>query len=206
MVTVQVKTEGLDGVMNVIASMAARGENTQPLMGILGHLILGSVSKNFESEGRPKWKPISSLTQDIYSGRLLSRLEATAGFQKLKRKKTKATRRIAYLAKHGDRKVLQGEGDLKKSVVVGKLTKNSVEIGSSLPYARIHQLGGTITPKKSYLFVPLGGGRFLRLKEVTIPARPYLLLQTEDETAIVKAAKDYLGQAAQRAKDSRGGF
>ncbi|HWP96414.1 MAG TPA: phage virion morphogenesis protein [Syntrophomonadaceae bacterium] len=202
MVTVYVKTEGQDLAMNIIGSMAARGENTQPLMGIVGHIILGSVSRNFESQGRPKWKPISSFTQDIYSGRLLERLEATAGFQKLKREKTRVAKRTSFLAKKGGRMILQGEGDLKKSVVVGKITRNSVEIGSSLPYARIHQLGGTIEPKKSYLFVPISGG-FIRLKKVEIPARPYLLLQNEDETAIVKATKAYLEQSVQRAKGIR---
>lgn len=185
--------------MNVISSMAARGVNTQPLMGTIGHIILGSVTRNFENEGRPKWKPISDLTQDIYSGRLLDRLEATKGFQNLKREKTRIARRSSFLAQHGGRRILQGEGDLKKSIVVGKVTRNSVEIGSSLPYARIHQLGGEIKPKKGkYLFIPIGA-RFIRLKKATIPARPYLLLQAEDETTIIRATKDYLSQAAAHA-------
>lgn len=186
--------------MNVIASMAARGVNTRPLMGTIGQIILGSVTKNFEAEGRPRWKPISSLTQDIYTGRLLDRLESSRGYQKLKREKTKLARRSTYLAQHGSRRILQGEGDLKKSIVVGKVTRNSVEVGSSLPYARIHQLGGEIRPKKGkYLLIPIGG-RFVRLKKATIPARPYLLLQKEDETTIIRATTDYLQQAALHAK------
>lgn len=201
MVTVYVKSEGQDAVMNVIADMAARGVNTRPLMGTLGHIILGSVTKNFEAEGRPeKWKPLSNLTQDIYTGRLLDRLLASKGYQKIKREKTQKLHQSSYMAKHGGRKLLQGEGDLRKSIVVGKLTTSSVEIGSSLPYARIHQMGGEIKPKtKKALLIPLGGERFLMVKKVTMPARPYLLLQKEDEIMIMNATKDYLKESAAHA-------
>lgn len=200
MVTVYVKTEGQEAVMNVISSMAARGTNTRPLMGIIGHIILSSVTKNFEEEGRPKWKPISGLTQAIYTGSLISRLTATKSYQNIKRSKTKVARTSAYLTKHGSRKVLQGEGDLKKSIVIGKISNSQVEIGSSLVYARIHQLGGTIVPKKAkWLLIPFGPGQYLRLKKVVIPARPYLLLRDEDGTAIMRATQDYLLQAKDRA-------
>ncbi len=201
MVTFQVKAEGTETVMNIIADMEARGVNTQPLMGTLGHLILGSIARNFESEGRPsRWKPISKLTQEIYSGKLLDRLRSSKRYQSLKQNKTRSTWENNYLSKHGGRKLLQGEGDLKKSIVVGKITRSSVEIGSSLPYARIHQLGGEIRPKNAKaLLVPLGDGGFLQLKKVTIPARPYLVLQKEDETNIMRATRDYIQEAANHA-------
>lgn len=192
MVTLYVKAQGQDAVMNVIASMASRGANTRPLMGTIGHIVLGSVTRNFESEGRPgRWAPISSLTQAIYSGRLMDRLMATKGYQNIKREKTQEKRKATYIEKQGG-KLLQRSGDLRKSITVGKITSSSVEIGSSLPYARIHQLGGTIRPKtRKALLIPVGG-RFLMVKKVTIPARPYLVLQKEDETVILKATTDYL--------------
>ncbi len=203
MVTIQIKPVGQEQILNVIADMADRGVNTRPLMGILGHIILGSVTRNFEEEGRPeKWKPISDLTQQIYSGRLIERLEATKGYQNLKREKSQKAHKAAYIERHGG-KLLQRSGDLRKSIVVGKISKDSVEIGSSLPYARIHQLGGEITPKaKQALLIPLGGDRYLKVKKVTIPARPYLLLQKEDETAILSATMDYIAEAANHADTS----
>jgi len=203
MVTVYVEAKGQEAVMNVIADMAARGANTRPLMGTVGHIILGSVTRNFEAEGRPnKWKPISSLTEEIYSGRLLDRLLATKGYQKLKQEKTKKAHQSAYITKNGG-KLLQRSGDLRKSIVIGKLSNNSVEIGSSLLYARIHQMGGEIIPKKAHaLMVPLSGDKFLLLKKVTIPARTYLMMQKEDEIVIIKATKDYLQQAAVHAESS----
>lgn len=205
MVTLYIKSEGQDVVMNVIASMAARGVNTRPLMGKLGEIIRGSVTRNFEAEGRPsKWKPLSNLTKEIYEGRALERLEARSSFRKLKREAARERHRTAFLTRHGGRKLLQGEGDLRKSIDVGKITNTSVEVGSSLPYARIHQLGGEIKPKnKKALLVPIGGGRYLQLKKVTIPARPYLVLQDQDGAYILRAAKEYLQEAALHA--NRGG-
>lgn len=192
MVMVYVKAEGQDAVMNVIADMAARGVNTRPLMGTIGHIILSSVTRNFESEGRPtKWRPLSELTREIYDGRLMEKLHATKGFKKLKKEETRQRWESKFRAKSGG-KLLQGEGDLKKSIVIGKVTNTSVEVGSPLIYARIHQLGGEIRPKsKSALLIPVGGG-LLKLKKVVMPARPYLMLQVEDETYILRATKDYL--------------
>lgn len=199
MVMVYVKAEGQDAVMNVIADMAARGVNTRRLMSTIGHIILGSVTRNFESEGRPsKWKPLSELTKEIYDGRLMEKLHATKGFQKLKKEDTRKRWESKYRVKSGG-KLLHGEGDLRKSIVIGNITNASVEVGSPLIYARIHQLGGEIRPKsKSALLIPVGGG-LLKLKKTVIPARPYLLLQVEDETYILKATKDYLLEATNHA-------
>ena len=200
MVTIYVKTQGQDAVMNVIADMAARGVNTKPLMGKIGHIILASTTRNFENEGRPeKWRPISEMTREIYEGRILEKLAASKGYQKLKKEETRRKWEGTFRTRHAGR-ILQREGDLRKSLVIGQITNSSVEVGSSLPYARIHQLGGEIKPKsKKELLVPVGD-RYLKLKKVTIPARPYLVLQTEDETFIMRATKDYLLEAMDHAQ------
>ncbi|GBF34140.1 hypothetical protein DCCM_3252 [Desulfocucumis palustris] len=197
MVKLYIKEKGLDTVANVIASMAARGNNTKPLMGRISNIMLLSVARNFEAEGRPtKWKPLSPLTQEIYSGRLLDRLKATAGYQKIKKDATRERRESAYIQKHGS-KLLQQSGDLRKSIVIGKITRESAEVGSPLVYARIHALGGVIRPKtKRSLLIPLGSGKYLRVTKVTIPARNYLELQDEDGVTIMMATKDYLLEAA----------
>ena len=46
--------------------------------------------------------------------------------------------------------------------------------GSSLVYARIHQLGGTIVPRNASALVFDLGGETVRVKSVTIQARPSL--------------------------------
>ena len=70
------------------------------------------------------------------------------------------------------------------------------EWGSNLPYAVIQQLGGEIRPKnKKALFFrsPDGGGR--SMKKVTIPARPYLGINEQDEENIIDIVNAHLAEA-----------
>ncbi len=76
-----------------------------------------------------------------------------------------------------------------------------ISVGVSLaevPYARIQELGGVIRAKRSrFLVIPVGNGEFRRVKQVTIPARPYLepavRLVAENLQARFDAALDSLG-------------
>ena len=153
-----------------------------PLMKKLAIVMHGVVDRNFESEGRPaKWKKRSALTNAIYAGNAGANIKNTAKYKNAKRASTKSgilARGVA--AAHGN-KILSGSGDLKKSIGTAA-DSNSATVGaaSSLKYAKIQQFGGVITPRKhKYLFIPCGGG-FVRIKKVTIPARPYLVLPPSD--------------------------
>lgn len=61
-----------------------------------------------------------------------------------------------------------------------RATMDQVHVGSALPYARIHQFGGTIKAQngRSLAFVS-GGDTFFR-QSVYIPPRPYLGLSREN--------------------------
>lgn len=66
-------------------------------------------------------------------------------------------------------------------------------IGSNLKYARIHQYGGVIRPKKARaLTFTLADGSFVQVKKVVMPARPYIGISTEDEAGLVALAIEYL--------------
>lgn len=57
---------------------------------------------------------------------------------------------------------------------------------TSVIYGAIHQFGGEIRPKnKSALFFRLPDGTGRRVKKVTIPARPFLGINAEDEQNII---------------------
>jgi phage gpG-like protein len=66
-------------------------------------------------------------------------------------------------------------------------------------YAAIHQLGGTIAAKDApYLKFKIGD-RWASKKSVTIPARPFLGLDDDDEREIVRIGEDWIaGEAAER--------
>lgn len=55
-------------------------------------------------------------------------------------------------------------------------TRNEVigRVGSNLKYARIHELGGVIRPVRAEYLSFMIGDQFIRVKEVTIPKRPYI--------------------------------
>jgi phage gpG-like protein len=180
--------------MNVISGLAARGQRTRPLMQAAGNVLLQSVARNFEEEGRPeRWQSLSPLTRQIYEGLAVERARATKAWQRA----TEAGRRRIedrYVQRWvAGAKILHRTGDLKKSIDIGRVTDDYVEVGSSAPHARIHQFGGVVRPKRGrFLLVPAGGGRFLRLREARIPARPFLVVQDEDKRAIVLLARNYI--------------
>jgi phage virion morphogenesis protein len=91
--------------------------------------------------------------------------------------------------------ILRGaSGDLAD--IIWQLGDSSVEIGSSVFYAVVHQEGRVIKPKTaSALMFSLGGNKAVRVKSVTIPARPFVGISAQDEAMILEITKDFFGAA-----------
>ena len=89
---------------------------------------------------------------------------------------------------------------VQSSALRGSLTfraaSGEVQWGSPMIYAGVHQFGATITPKnaKALVFRMGAGGGIVRVKSVTIPARPYLGVSAGDELEIRFQADRYLRQ------------
>ncbi len=94
-----------------------------------------------------------------------------------------------YLSGPRPDKLGRVSGDLARSINY-KITGNRVAVGSNLPYAAIHEFGGTIKVKNAPLLVfKTLDGAWRRAKQVTIPARPYLstaLADARDRGAILE--------------------
>lgn len=74
---------------------------------------------------------------------------------------------------------LSDTGRLRRSFTV-RGYKDRAEVGTNVKYAAIHQLGGVIEAKnKPYLTFKIGG-KFISKKRVTMPARPFMMVQNED--------------------------
>ena len=68
--------------------------------------------------------------------------------------------------------------------------------GSSLVYARIHQLGGTITPRHApALTFMVPGAGLIHASQVTIPARPYLGYGDAEQEGVVDLLESWLEDA-----------
>ncbi len=89
--------------------------------------------------------------------------------------------------------ILRQRGHLDNSIT-HKASADSVEIGSNLIYARIHQEGGTISAKGDgpLRFKLPGALGFRSAESVFIPARPFLGIGGDDEQTIVELTEDYL--------------
>jgi len=166
-VTLNVKIED-QGVRDLIGRLRERTSNLTPAMKIIGSIVRTSVIRNFEAGGRPPWKPLKVISYHLgYTmGRktkaYTQRGGLTAGFQR-------------YLA---GKKILIGRGfggGLMGSVHF-TAHPDRVEIGTNKIYGAIHQLGGKA-----------GRGH-----KVDIPARPFLMVQSEDWAEIRAALQDYL--------------
>ena len=76
-------------------------------------------------------------------------------------------------------------------------SETSVQVGSGLVYARIHQQGGTIRPKNKRALAFMAGNRLILTQRVDMPARPYLGLSADNQDEIVETAEEWLGSLFQ---------
>lgn len=80
--------------------------------------------------------------------------------------------------------------------IVSNVGDNNAEWGSNLIYAAIHQIGGDIVPKSAdSLFFKLPDGSGRKVKKVTIPPRPYLGINNQDEENILDIINGHLASA-----------
>lgn len=88
-----------------------------------------------------------------------------------------------YRAGKKNKNMLVESGSLRGSISE-QAGQDYVKVGTNKVYAAIHQFGGTIHAKDApALFFKMGSG-FIRPKSVTIPARPFLTIEREDEQMI----------------------
>lgn len=89
-------------------------------------------------------------------------------------------------------KTLQSTGRLRDSIqliVQGK----KVSVKTNVKYAPVHQFGATIKAKSGkYLNFKTPTGGWVKIRSVTIPARPFLGMSKDDEQGIILAIEAHL--------------
>ena len=94
---------------------------------------------------------------------------------------------------------LQKSNTLSRSFFL-EFSDDSATVGNPMPYAAIHQFGGTITAKGKALCWVDGNGVKHFAKRVVIPARPFFPLQNGQLTHAAAAA---ITASAQRAAEQQ---
>jgi len=88
--------------------------------------------------------------------------------------------------------ILKGSPPRLASSMTRRAERERVSVGTNVIYARIHQQGGTIKPKRGRFLRFTVGGQTFFVKSVTIPARPFLGIDQADREAIGEVVEDYL--------------
>lgn len=87
---------------------------------------------------------------------------------------------------------LSDTGLLKRSIEYAA-TPTKVMVGSNKEYARIHQKGGIIKPKNGKALKFKGrDGKNVFVKQVKIPARPFIGISEEDKKEVRETIHDFL--------------
>lgn len=79
-------------------------------------------------------------------------------------------------------------------------SETGVEVGTNLIYAAPHQFGATIRPVAAPKLRFRILGRWVSVDEVTIPRRPFLGIDEDDEREIIAIAEDFVGGAEAEAR------
>lgn len=86
---------------------------------------------------------------------------------------------------------LSDKGHLKNSINA-HATATSVEVGTNIKYAHVHQDGMEIKAKNAKCLRFQAGGRWVKKKKVTIPARPFLGISDDDMEEIDGTIIDHI--------------
>lgn len=152
----------------------------QPALKQIGELMVASIHKNFEEQGRPtKWAPLSPMTLAM------------------RRNKDKSSI-----------KILQDTGRLRNSITYDATRSGgtAVAIGTNVKYGKIHQYGGkvnipaiTIVPKKAKALRFVINGKVVFAKSVyqkarvaVIPQRKFLQFQEQDISDIREVLLEHM--------------
>lgn len=92
-----------------------------------------------------------------------------------------------------DGSILMATGGHLLASVAYTASADAAEWGAAWEYAHVHQYGATIKPKEADKLVFFLGGNKVFAKEVTIPARPFVGLSSDNREEIIQLVTDHFG-------------
>lgn len=159
----------LSPMNETLKRIAAIGRTPSAVLQAVGHIVLTSTRHRIEQQVTPQGTPFAPLNKLYAIDKQGPGILRGPDFQ---------------VGLYGSL-VVQAEG-------------NVLRWGSNKVYAPVHQFGATIRPKNGRaLSFEMGGRHFLR-QSVTIPARPFLGLTTEDRDDIMEELEGFLRRAMRK--------
>lgn len=155
MAGIELKAEIRDQVTSEVLDRIVRNMgSTRPALLEIGEHLQASVEERFRTETDPEGRPWAPLTDF-----------------------TRANKR-------NDKILTESGGPGLRGSIHYRAGTDQLEQGTNKIYGAIHQLGGIIKAKRGSLAIGRPGGEFALVKQVRIPARPYLGLSASDREAI----------------------
>lgn len=103
----------------------------------------------------------------------------------------------AYASGKRNSRILTESGRLRSSINA-RASNDRVEIGTNVIYAAVHQFGATIRPVNAPKLAFRIGGSLIRASEVTLPARPFLGISSQDEAMIADVVFGFIERYSKR--------
>lgn len=167
---------------HVLATLRALSEaavNLRPAMSHVGEYLILSTRQRFSAgrspDGTP-WAPNTETTLLRHLGRF------KGSFNKEGRLSNKGAGRVA------GKRPLIGETGALSSQIAKVVGDDYVEVGSTMEYANVHQLGaakGAFGRTRRGAPIPWGD----------IPARPFIGLSSDDEVEVIAILREHLTRA-----------
>ncbi len=98
-------------------------------------------------------------------------------------------------AKEQGGETMRDKGRLMASLSHNVLSDDEVEYGTNLQYGHALHFGALIKPVNGNFLTFKIGARWVRVKQVLLPARPFLGVSKEDEIEVMNIINIFLGQA-----------
>lgn len=172
MLSVNLLNETLTATLKQLVS---RGANIDPFMMAVGEALVASTKQRFVDTKAPDgtpWEPNTETTLARHLSKYSGSFKKRGGLSK------RGQQRLA------SKKPLQGETKSLSTTINWQLEGNVLHIGSPMEYAATQQFGAKRGAFGVYNNRPTPWG--------DIPARPYLGISSEDESAILDLLQDYL--------------
>lgn len=140
---------GMDKVQKAINQLAIRAKDQAPCWKIIGEVLQTSADDQFDSQGKPAWKPLAESTiEGRRQGKTNRTIASKKGGWSSPLARAKALKKISLMRAH----ILVDTGRLRRSIWI-KVGKTYVEQGSNLVYAATHQFGRGKIPARPFLVI-----------------------------------------------------
>ncbi|WP_137136619.1 phage virion morphogenesis protein [Rhizobium sp. FKY42] len=94
---------------------------------------------------------------------------------------------------HEGTSILMQSGQHLLASLAWTASADQAEWGNTWEYAHVHQDGAVIVPKEKDALSFKIGGKYVTAQKVTIPARPFIGISSENEREIIELVTDHFG-------------